>query len=216
MNNDSCEASATAVVSGLRDAYPDADCELYASNPWQLLVAVILSAQTSDVRVNQVMAVLNEHFLGPQAYARLHPDELQPWIQRVPLFRQKARSIVEAARMVCSHHGGQVPDERQALQRLPGVGPKTAAVVLGNAFDQASIAADLHVQRIVHRLGWAATKNASQAETAIAERVHPEDWVRLCHRLIRLGRQCCRPRRPWCSRCPIANHCPRVNVDDAR
>lgn len=209
-------ADPVVVQRALAQAYPDAACELLARDPWELLVATILSARVSDARVNQVMAVLNEHLLGPRAYAVMDPRELEPLIARVPLAPSKARSIVESARLIVARHYGQVPRDLADLMKLPGVGRKTAAVVLGNAFGQPAVAADVHVQRICLRLGWATKEDPIEAEEAIRQRVPPDDWVVTCHRMIRLGRDVCRPLKPWCSRCPVAATCPQAGVAAAR
>ena len=197
-------------------AYPDAACELLAKDPWELLIAVILSARTSDARVNQVMAVLTEHYLGPESYAHMDPHELEPMIKSVPLYQAKARYIVESARMLLQRFDGQVPKDIGQLQILPGVGRKTASVVLGNAFSIPTIAVDVHVMRICERLGLCEAGNQMNAEEALKERFDDSYWVTLCHQLIRLGRDCCRPKRPWCSRCPIRTHCDRHGVEDER
>jgi endonuclease-3 len=202
----------TGIGHALQDAYPDARCELLARDAWELLVAAILSARTTDVQVNKVMAVLNEHYVGPQAFADLDHRDLDRVIRHVPLHRQKARAIVEAARAVLRHHCGQVPGDLNALAALPGVGRKTAAVVLGNAFGVPAIAADVHVQRIVHRLGWTAREHPADAEVALVRRFAQEFWVRLCHQLIRLGRDCCRRQKPRCERCPVVRFCAKQGL----
>ena len=208
------DQSARAVGEALARAYPDARCELLARNPWELLVAAILSARSTDFQVNRVMAVLNEHYVGPAAFAALDHRDLERAVRHVPLFRQKARAIVEAARAVVRLHGGRVPDGLGQLGNLPGVGRKTAAVVLGNAFGIPAIAADVHVQRVAHRLGWSPAEHPAQAEAALAARFPPQQWVRLCHQIIRLGRDCCRRIKPRCARCPLAAFCPRQGVVD--
>ena len=180
------DQSARAVGEALARAYPDARCELLARDPWELLVAAILSARSTDFQVNRVMAVLNEHYVGPAAFAALDHRDLERAVRHVPLFRQKARAIVEAAR----------------------------AVVLGNAFGIPAIAADVHVQRVAHRLGWSPAEHPAQAEAALAARFPPQQWVRLCHQIIRLGRDCCRRIKPRCARCPLAAFCPRQGVVD--
>jgi len=200
----------------LAKCYPKARCELMARHPWELLIAAILSARTSDIQVNKVMAVLNEHFCGPDAYAQMDHIELARIIRKLPLYQQKARAIVEAARKVITRHGGEVPDNMQDLASLPGVGRKVAAVVLGNAFDIPAIAADTHVQRIVRRLGWTERENAIEAERALASRFPPHFWTALCHQLIRLGREHCRPLSPKCSTCPIGADCPKHGVGETR
>jgi endonuclease III len=200
------------VDAALERLYPEASCELLAKDPWELLVAAILSARAHDLQVNKVMAVLTEHFVDPSSFAALDHRDLEPLLRHLPLYRQKARAIVEAARAVLRLHGGQVPQDMAALSALPGVGRKTAAVVLGNAFGIPAIAADTHVQRIAHRWGWTAEEHPGHAETALAERFPPKRWVRLCHQLIRLGRDCCRRVEPKCERCPFAASCPRRGV----
>jgi endonuclease III len=204
------------ISAALYRSYPGARCELLVRDPWELLVAAILSARTSDVQVNKVMAVLCEHYCGPEAYASLDYRDLARVIAKVPLYQQKARAIVEAARAVISRHGGNVPDSMKELAALPGVGRKTAAVVLGNAFGIPAIAADVHVQRIVKRLGWTERENPIDAEQAIAQRYPPHHWVQLCHQLIRLGREHCRSVNPKCSTCPFAAECPKNGVLETR
>jgi endonuclease-3 len=200
------------VGSALERLYPGAVCELRAQGPWELLVAAILSARAHDAQVNKVMAVLTEHYLGPDALAALDHRDLAPLLRHLPLYNQKARAIVEAARAVLRHHGGRVPNDFAALAALPGVGRKTAAVVLGNAFGVPAIAADTHVQRIAHRLGWTASEHPADAEAALAGRFPPARWVRLCHQFIRFGRDVCRRAEPRCARCPLADACPRQGL----
>lgn len=202
--------------SALSKNYPDARCELHARDPWELLVAAILAMRTTDIQVNKVMAVLNEHFCGPDAYAALDHHELARIIRKLPLHQQKARAVVEAARKVITRHGGRVPDNMHDLAALPGVGRKTAAIVLGTSFDIPAIAADTHVQRIVRRLGWTLRENAIEAEQALAQRFPPHFWISLCHQLIRLGRDHCRPLNPKCTSCPFASECPRSGVAESR
>ena len=209
------KVSDSGISAALNRAYPDARCELLARDPWELLIAAILSARTTDVQVNKVMAVLTEHYLGPQVIAELDHRELDRVVRHVPLHRQKSRAIVEAARALIRLHNGQVPETREELAALPGVGRKTAAVVLGNAFGIPAIAADVHVQRIVHRLGWTTREHPLEAEEALVQRFPPQHWVRLCHQLIRLGRDCCRRMKPRCARCPLAPFCKRQGVSDA-
>lgn len=209
-------AQADKILPLMTGVWPDAQCELLARDPWDLLVAVILSARTSDERVNQVMAVLTEHFVGPEAFADMDPRELEKFINRVPLYQNKARFIVESARMIVYRFAGELPRDMETLQLLPGVGRKTAAVVLGNAFHIPAVAADVHVQRIVQRLGWSSNDDALHVEQVVMDRVPSEHWVLFCHQLIRLGREACRPKHPWCSRCPLQAQCPQQGVEDSR
>ncbi len=205
----------SGISTALQAAYPDARCELLARDPWELLVAAILSARTTDVQVNKVMAVLTEHYLGPAVIAELDHRELDRVVRHVPLHRQKSRAIVEAARAILRLHQGRVPETSAELAALPGVGRKTAAVVLGNAFGIPAIAADVHVQRIVCRLGWIPREHPGEAEQALTLRFPPQQWIQLCHQLIRLGRDCCRRVKPRCERCPLARVCARQGVTDA-
>jgi endonuclease-3 len=197
----------------LSETWPTAACELLAADPWQLLVAVILSARTSDVQVNKAMAVLNEHLLGVYAYAQLDARELEPLIRHLPLFRQKARAIVEAARALM-RHGGGVPATVDELAKLPGVGRKTASVVAGNAFGVPAVGADSHVQRIALRLGWTTREHPLAAEQALMRRLPPGRWVQGCHQFIRLGREHCKRIKPRCHTCPLAAYCPRRGLDE--
>ncbi len=205
-------APAATVDRILAETWPDAACELQATDPWQLLVAVILSARTTDIQVNKAMAVLNEHLLGVYAYAELDQRELEPLIRHLPLFRQKARAIVEAARALM-RTGGGVPASIDALATLPGVGRKTACVVAGNAFGVPAVGADTHVQRIVYRLGWTPREHPLEAERAVMARLPPGRWVQICHQSIRLGREFCRRIKPRCERCPLAMACPKQGVE---
>jgi endonuclease-3 len=208
---------ALAIERRLAEAWPAADCELLARDTWEFLVAVILSGRTADSRVNEVMAVAQERFLGVAAYARCELAELERLFARVPLHRRKARAVREAAQAIVLRHGGVVPLDPPALAALPGVGPKTAAVVMGNRGGQPAVAVDVHVERTAVRLGLAeAGVRPADIARAIERQLPPQGWVVLCHRLIRLGREHCRPRRPWCSRCPLAGLCPRRGVDDGR
>jgi endonuclease III len=200
------------VAAALDQAWPDAACELLWRDPWQLLVAAILSARATDAQVNQVCAVLHERLVTPTAYAILAPRDLVPVLRRLPLYQQKARALVEAARAILRRHAGQVPADLVELQALPGVGPKVAAVVAGNGFGVPAVAADTHVRRIAWRLGWTARDHAAEAAAAVGRAFPEADWVRRCHQLIRLGRTWCRAPAPRCAGCPLVAACPRQGV----
>lgn len=204
-------ADAAEVDRILAETWPDAACELQAKDSWQLLVAVILSARAADVQVNKAMAVLNEHLIGVYAYAELDHRELEPLIRHLPLFRQKARAIVEAARALM-RRGGGVPASIDELAQLPGVGRKTACVVAGNAFGIPAVGADTHVQRLAYRLGWTEREHPLEAERAFMAHLPPGRWVQICHQSIRLGREFCRRIKPRCERCPLAATCPKQGV----
>jgi endonuclease III len=205
-------ADARQVDVLLQQLWPEARCELDARDPWSLLVAVILSARTSDAQVNRVLAVLHEHLLGVAAYAELDPRDLEPLLRHLPLYRQKARAVVECARCVL-RLGGVVPQDLDALARLPGVGRKTACVVAGNAFGVPAVGADTHVQRIAQRLGWTAREHPRDAELAVMARLPRERWITACHQLIRLGREHCRRLKPRCEHCPLRAICPQRGVE---
>ncbi len=212
-------ASTTAfILQQLDTTWPDARCELLAGNSWHLLVAVILSARTSDERVNQTMAQFTEHCGDVDVVAGLHPSALEPVLKTVPFFRQKARFIVESARMIMQHFNGSVPRTEKELATLPGVGVKTAAVVAGNAFNVPTVAVDVHVQRVVERFAWSEvlTPQYGDIVCAVEDRVAADRRVRFCHQLIRLGREHCRPKKPWCSRCPVQKGCAQAGVENAR
>lgn len=197
-----------AILATLETLYPHAGCELVHSSPFQLLVATILSAQSTDKRVNMVTEQLFRQYATPEAMAALEPEQLEPWIRELGLYRNKARHIVEAARIIVEKHQGQVPSDRAALQALPGVGRKTASVVLSNAFSIPALAVDTHVFRVARRLGLAVTKSPEQTERILMQ-VFPEDmWLRAHHLLIHHGRQVCTARRPACTNCALRVYCP--------
>ena len=196
----------------LRALWPDAACELNARDPWTLLVAVILSARTTDIQVNKALAVLDEHLIGVHAYSELDPRDIELLLRHLPLYRQKARAIVEAARAVL-RLGGVVPSTLDELARLPGVGRKTACVVAGNAFGVPAVGADTHVQRLAHRFGWTDREHPLEAEQAVMDNLPEDRWVKACHQLIRLGREFCRRVKPRCERCPLADTCPKQGVE---
>ncbi len=204
-------ADPAAVDQILAEQWPDAHCELPTVDPWRLLVAVILSARTTDTQVLKAMAVLDEHLLGIHAYAELDHRDLELLLRHLPLFRQKARAVVEAARALLAQGGG-VPTSVAALAKLPGVGRKTACMVAGNAFGIPAVGADTHVQRLVMRFGWTTREHPLDAEQAVMQRLPPGRWVQICHQLIRLGREHCRRVKPKCSGCPLEAHCPKQGV----
>ncbi|MBX3745783.1 MAG: endonuclease III [Verrucomicrobiae bacterium] len=198
-----------ALIERLRSTYPDAHCELDYSNPLELLVATILSAQCSDKQVNLVTAELFRRYRSAADYAAAPLPDLENALRRLGLFRNKARHIQAACQALVNHHDGRVPDSMDALVRLDGVGRKTANVVLGNAFHQASgIVVDTHVARLARRLS---LSNASQPEaiehdlSALVPRQH---WILFSHWLIWHGRRRCAARRPDCPRCELADLCP--------
>jgi endonuclease-3 len=198
------------VLSRLFATYPDARCELEYETPFQLLVATILSAQSTDARVNRITRALFQEVRGPEDLVRLGPEALSERIRDVGLYRAKARHLVELGRLLLLRHGGHVPQEREHLLALPGVGPKTANVVLSNAFGQPALAVDTHVFRVSHRLGLSQAPTPEKTERDLMELVPEAQWTQTHHTLIFHGRRRCHARRPDCSRCPVADLCPAL------
>lgn len=181
--------------------YPRARCSLDFSGPLELLVATILSAQCTDERVNRVTPALFARYRSAADYAAADPEELLALIRPTGFFRSKARSILGASRMLVERHGGRVPGTMEELTALPGVGRKTANVVLGNAFGVPGVVVDTHVGRVARRLGLTAERDPVKVEHDIMRTVPRREWTRLSHRLIAHGRALCRAPRPLCGAC---------------
>ena len=192
----------------LAETYPDAHCELDFADPLQLLVATVLSAQCTDVRVNSVTPALFARYPSAAAYAAADRAELEALIRPTGFYRNKATSILGLGQVLCDRFEGQVPGRLRDLVTLPGVGRKTANVVLGNAFGVPGITVDTHVGRLARRLGWTDEVDPVRAETAIGALIPRRDWTQLSHTLIWHGRRCCTARRPACGACPVAAWCP--------
>lgn len=203
---------ALVTLERLQTAYPEAHCALTHKNPWQLLVATILSAQCTDVRVNQVTPEFFNRFPGPATLAIADLAEVEELIRSTGFFRNKAKNLVNCAAMLAGPHKGEVPQELTALVALPGVGRKTANVVLGNAFDVPGMVVDTHVGRIARRLGWTTARTAERVEEQLCKLLPSECWTQTAHVLIFHGRQCCRAQTAWCSVCPVVDRCPQVGV----
>lgn len=198
-----------AILEILEATYPDAKCALNHSTPFELLVATILSAQCTDERVNQVTARLFPKYNTPEAFARLDYQTLEGEIKELGLFRSKARNIIEMSRRLLAEHGGEVPREREELEKLPGVGRKTANVVLSNAFDVPAIAVDTHVFRVARRLGLVhRAKDPLDTELQLMKNIPREKWSQAHHWLIHHGRRVCEARKPRCGECPLVPYCP--------
>lgn len=201
------------IIAGLRRAYPDAHCELDHSNPLELLVATILSAQCTDKKVNQVTATLFKQYRSAADYARARPEELEQRIHSLGFFRNKARSIQSCCRALVERHGGEVPRTMVELVQLGGVGRKTANVVLGNAFDvNEGIVVDTHVVRLSGRLGLTSERHPEKIEQALMKLVPRRQWTLFSHWLIWHGRRRCFARKPDCAACEIRRLCPRLGV----
>lgn len=196
----------------LEASYPDAHCALLHDNPWQLLIATILSAQCIDVRVNMVTPVLFNRFPDPWSLAQAELGDVEELIRSTGFFRNKAKSLIGCSRALVEEHQGMVPQEMSALVALPGVGRKTANVVLGNAFATPGMVVDTHVGRIAGRLGWVTVRTAEGIEKQLCKLLPKERWTQAAHVLIFHGRQCCRAQTAWCSNCPVVDRCPQVGV----
>ncbi|CAN5582285.1 endonuclease III [soil metagenome] len=202
-------APTAEVISRLKEEYPDADTELNWSNPLELLVATILSAQTTDVRVNQVTESLFEKYRSAEDYAGATPEDLEEEIRSTGFYRNKARSLQGMARALIEDHDGQVPKTMPELTALPGVGRKTANVVLGNAFGtNEGIVVDTHVRRLSNRLELSSKKDPEKIEQDLLEIVPEEDRTIFSHLLIFHGRRVCKSRKPECLNCILNDICP--------
>ncbi len=207
------KVQARQVVRALKRLYPQATCALVHANPFQLLVATILSAQCTDARVNQVTPALFEQFPDAATIANCDPRKLEDLIRSTGFFRAKARNIKAMAGHLNDRFGGEVPRDVELLTELAGVGRKTANVVLGTAFGIATgVVVDTHVKRLTWRLGLTTHKLPAKIERDLMAAVPRSEWVDLSHRLIHHGRQVCLARKPRCGRCGLEAICPKVGV----
>lgn len=206
-------AHAAEVYDRLAKEYPDAHCELDYRTPLELLSATILSAQCTDKRVNMVTPVLFRTFPTAQSLADAAPEELEEIIKSTGFFRNKTKSLIGLGKALVERHEGQVPDSMDALVKLPGVGRKTANVVLGNAFRKnEGVVVDTHVARVSYRLGLTREKDPVKIEQDLMRLFPREDWALLSHLLIFHGRRICEARRPKCEICPLNDICPSSTV----
>jgi endonuclease-3 len=213
LNTEVSESRAGLVVAELARTYPDAVCELDYRTPWELLVATVLSAQCTDRRVNQVTPVLFSRWSGPAELAESAQEELEKVIRPTGLHRSKARNLRRAARRIAVEHQGAVPVDLETLIGLPGVGRKTAKVVLGEAFGLAAgIAVDTHVRRLANRLGLSAADDPERVAADLEAVVPRREWVNLSKRLVLHGRRVCSARGPACGDCTLASLCDRIGV----
>jgi endonuclease III len=208
---------AKGIVRGLKRLYPDADCALTHENPLELLIATILSAQSTDVTVNKVTPVLFDRYPSVEDIAGADLDELEDVVRTTGFFRQKAKNIQNACRMIVERYGGEVPETMEELVELPGVARKTANVVLGTAFGlNEGVVVDTHVGRLATRmcLTWRSkdTKDAVKIERDLMEIVPRKQWTYLSHALILHGREICGARKPNCDGCKLATFCPSAGV----
>jgi endonuclease-3 len=191
----------------LQAANPQPQTELAYSTPFELLTAVLLSAQATDVGVNKATAKLFPVANTPQAILDLGEDGLIAYIQTIGLYKSKARHLLETCRILVEQHGGEVPHSREALEALPGVGRKTANVVLNVAFDEPTMAVDTHIFRLGNRTGLAVGKTPLAVELKLLKRIPPEFMLQAHHWLILHGRYVCQARKPHCSECSVTEHC---------
>lgn len=197
----------------LKKAYPKATTELHWRNPFELLIATILSAQTKDKKVNEVTPILFARYPTPQALAQANPAEVETIVRPLGYFRQKTRTIINAAKTLVERFRGEVPRTMDEMLQLPGVGRKTAAIVLGTAFGvQEGIAVDTHVQRVARRLGLTAQKQPEKIERDLMALVPRKEWTWFGHALTLHGRYVCLARKPQCDECVLEPHCPKVGV----
>jgi endonuclease-3 len=205
------------ITAGLIKTYPDAHCELNHSNPLELLIATILSAQCTDKRVNLVTPGLFKRYPSAAAYATAPAAELEEVIKSTGFFRNKTKSIKAACRALVEKHGGQVPRTMEELRELGGVGRKTANVVLGNAFNaNCGVVVDTHVARLSQRFGFTAEESPEKIEQVLIELIPQDQWTLFSHLLIWHGRRRCYARNPDCANCEIKDLCPRIGVKPPR
>jgi endonuclease-3 len=198
------------VLAALAARYPDARTALEFATPWQLLVATVLSAQCTDRRVNLITRRLFREYPDAPSLAALDPDAIADLIKECGLFRTKAKNLWITSRIVCERWGGTLPADigREELMQLPGVGRKTANVLLANAFGRPALAVDTHVFRVAHRLGWSTARDADHTEADLTALIPRHLWSQAHHWLILHGRETCHARAPACLQCPVAQWCP--------
>jgi endonuclease-3 len=196
------------ILETIADMFPDAHCELNHSNPFELTIAVLLSAQCTDETVNKVTATLFQKYKRPEDYIAVPLEELEQDIKRIGLYRNKAKHIQKLCHVLLEQYGGEVPQEHAKLTELPGVGRKTANVVVSNAFGIPAIAVDTHVERVSKRLGIAKEDDSVlDVEKRLMKLVPREEWTQTHHRLIFFGRYHCKAQNPQCGACPLLDVC---------
>jgi len=199
--------AAAEVTARLKERYPDAICSLEYTDPLQLLIATRLSAQCTDARVNMVTPALFERFPDAEAFAAAEPDEVGEYIRTCGLFRTKARDIVMMCRDILARFEGRVPDTLEDLITLPGVGRKTANLIMGDVYGKPAVVTDTHLIRISNRLGLVDTKDPYKVELALRKLLDPAESSDFCHRIVLFGRDVCSARSPRCFECPLADVC---------
>lgn len=195
------------VLDLLEEEYPEAECALHHKNPFELLVAVALSAQTTDVSVNKVTPALFEKYPTPQTLASADEKDVIQIIKTIGMYKTKSKNIINMSKMLVSDYGGKVPESDEELVKLPGVGRKTANVVMSVAFGHQRIAVDTHVFRVSNRIGIVDEPDVLKTELALMKRIPQNRWSKTHHSLIFHGRQCCTARNPKCGECVIKDLC---------
>ena len=207
---------ALELLRALEELYPTAHCALNYKNPWQLLVATILSAQCTDVRVNIVTETLFRELPEPRDMAAASQEQVEELIRSTGFFRNKAKNLILCASQVLERHQGEVPTELEALVALNGVGRKTANVILGNAFGIPGLVVDTHVKRLAFRFGWTRQEDPVRIEKELCKLLPAQEWTQMGHTLIAHGRALCKAPTPHCSACPVIPLCPRKGVTRAK
>lgn len=195
------------VVQALEKRYPSAECSLRAGNPLELLIATRLSAQCTDARVNLVVPALFDRFKTCEDYANADVGEIEEYIRSCGLYKTKARDIKAMAQKLLSDFGGEVPNTLEQLITLPGVGRKTANLIMGDVYNEPAVVADTHLIRITNRLGLTDSKDPYKAEMQIRKIIDPEKSSDFCHRIVQFGRDCCRAQSPKCNECELSGLC---------
>ena len=204
--------TALKILGILQREYPDARVTLDFKDPLQLLIATILAAQCTDERVNLVTKDLFKKYPKTSDYARADLKTLEGEIRSTGFFRNKAKSIIGCGQALVQKFNGQVPRTLEELTTLPGVGRKTANIILGNAFGMQAIAVDTHVKRVTHRLGWAKSDDPDKIEFELMEVIPQNRWSLACHQIVFHGRRVCMAKNPQCLACPVAKFCPKIGV----
>ncbi len=216
MNNKTEMKRAEKIFNLLKEEYPAVKCALNFSNPFQLLIATILSAQCTDARVNIVTETLFKKYKSPKDFLKVSNEELEKDIYSTGFYRQKAKSIKNCCEILEKSYKGKVPADFEALAKLPGVGRKTASVVAGNAFGIPAIAVDTHVKRLSNLLGFINSQNPDKIEERLKELLPEEDWINSSHYLATHGRIICIARKPKCLQCVLADLCPSFNPEPVK
>jgi endonuclease-3 len=200
---------ANEIVERLRNMYPNAKCSLDFTNAFELLIATMLSAQSTDLRVNIVTKSLFRKYPDPQSFARASQVEMERDVKQTGFFRNKAKAVIAASKAIVEKHGGEVPRTMEELTALPGVGRKTANVVLSNALNlPVGVVVDTHVTRVSGRLGLTAHSDAEKIEQDLMKLIPKKEWTSFAHRMILHGREICVARKPKCSACQLNELCP--------